>query len=138
MFSVQVKRLRHENPLDALIVRGTKRKRGELDEGSAAKDVVFRLAQTYSTDQSSRHTALAARGAREDHIFALSQAKRVKKNDRSGDDTLAPELASMIAEYMGPSTPTPQDADAETEDYVYDVYFSEQAGPLATNRVGYM
>ena len=184
VYSVQVKRLKHENPLDALIVRGTKRKRdGDDDSSIDSSNLVFRLAHTYTTDQSAKHipleppdatkycanlenTTSSFGGDAREPVFSISHAKRLKKTNHENSrpnrlenilepntthrkscesivDDIPPELQTMIAEYIGPSSSnleseSAQHIDKETEDYVYDIYFSEQAGTVASKRIGYM
>lgn len=155
--SVQVKRRRDEDPMQALVVRQAKRKK--VDRLSA-EDVVFRLATTRAAPAHGK--VLETSGSKEDHIFKLQRKRRrsseeapvdhpptsasVPQDATSASKELEPQLQSMISEYMRESfskdgiCDAVEDADPETEEYVWDVYYSEPAasGPLEGPHIGYM
>lgn len=147
--SFQIKRLRSEDPLEALVLRGSKRKLGDANDAwdsLGEQPHTFRLAKTYQSRQpgetlqeTSETTDLGARK------FCLPKRKRLRKNSADpnnvNDETMA-GLHNMVEGYMNSQKDEPRasdaEADKETEDYVYDVYFNSQTKPPKNSRIGYM
>lgn len=151
VYSIQVKRLRTEDPLEALILQNSKRKRRDDEEENEENnnaDLVFRLAQTNDTENKDSRVILQsyAEGSQSARKFRTTGSKRMKKEpsepaqnmDKSAESSVAPELREMLADYIKPQLSEKPNIDPETEDYVYDVYFSEPAGPRPVSSVGYM
>lgn len=148
---MQVKRLRNQDPLSALVFQGAKRKRDEDDSGdenpSSTDDpqFIFRLAETYDTQQ--KHILLQRFGVESSgNKFRVANSNKNRKTAASKEDEIPEQLQSMIAEYLKneppqktPNIPDSNEIDKETEDYVYDVYYTERAGPLTgSSDIGYM
>lgn len=126
--TVQIKRKRDQDPLSALMVRSSKRSRGDL---------VFRLAGTY--DEALPDNFILQESG--DRVFKRIKSES-KKADRKSSDagpSLPPEITEMLNEYVKAH---PATIDAETEDYVYDIYYGERGGEpdstASTTSVGYM
>lgn len=138
MHTVQIKRKRDADPLQTLVVRAKRKK----------VDTVFRLAGTVNT-QAQNDIVLASAG---EGIFRLPPKPDAKT---SIEDEIPAELKDMIDDYISQSTNNPEPAlpnasvavpvavdspDAEIEDYVYDVYYSENThgSTASSGKIGYM
>lgn len=152
-YTVQVKRLRNQDPLRALVFQGAKRKRDEEVEDAEDEQLnssddsqfIFWLAETYDTQQ--KHILLQRFGVESSgNKFRVANSNKNRKTAASKEDEIPEQLQSMIAEYLKsepPQKPSELSSeggiDKETEDYVYDVYYTERAGPLTSSSdIGYM
>lgn len=136
---IQVKRRRTEDPLDALILHTSKRKRRQ-DDDAADSDLFFKFAGTNNVENVDSRMVLesAENEAGERQLRASLGAKKVKKEAPAAIEGVAPELQEMLADYIKPQLDGRATIDPETEEYVYDVYFREMTGSEVAKNVGYM
>lgn len=147
--SFQFKRLKNEDQLQELVLRGSKRKLG--DSNDAREPLTdhahtFCLASTYQTRQPGETLQSAFENADSwNRMFSLPSNKRVKKGflerNSPSDETMA-GLQSMVEGYINSqnneSPVSEAEADKETEDYVYGVYFNSQTNPPSDSLIGYL